>query len=622
MKFKHKIALASSLIMLIAMAILSTWQYFQVRNNVDHLINSTVRETVAATNRSIGAAMQRKKDLASQAVALIDKANNDSEIEKIISTSVMRDSFLLVGVGMEQDGRVVKNDPSWNPVNFDPRVRPWYKAARQQNKLLVTEPYSDAVTGEILVSVAAPVKKNGSFTGAMFLDVSLQGLTEIINQVSLFDAGYAFLVDANGTFISHPDDQLNGKNATELFGNTFSIAKAQQQFVHNDHDTLVMLSKVDGTEWKLGVALEQDTLFQLLSDMRSNAIIYTILAVIICCVLLVFVSEWLMKPLKSLNTAMLEIASGQGDLTRQLDTNTDQEFSQLATAFNQFTGKLREMICEVKELGGEVLAGTERSTSGAANARDALSNQLSELEQLAAAMNEMAASSSQVAANAQHAAAAVNEADNTVLEGVTIVEGSSAAIGRLADQIDETVGVVGQVQAATANIESILTVITGIAEQTNLLALNAAIEAARAGESGRGFAVVADEVRSLAQRTQQSTSEIREMIEQLQAGSRSATTSMQNSKEIVHETVSQSHKAKEALDMIHQNIQQITEMNLQIASAAEQQSAVAEEINSNAYNIRNLSQQVSDNAEGAHSAAEQQASFVRQQDQTLGQFNV
>ena len=209
-----------------------------------------------------------------------------------------------------------------------------------------------------------------------------------------------------------------------------------------------------------------------------------------------------------------------------------------------------------------------------------------------------------------------------MIQGVGSINETTQAISQLSGQIDQAVVAVQELESDTASIESILGVITGIAEQTNLLALNAAIEAARAGEMGRGFAVVADEVRNLAARTQESTSEIREKIEKLQTGVVAVVNVMDNSKQTTLTTVEKSEQANATNESISESIRKITDMNLQIASAAEEQSQVAEEMNRNTSNIRDLSQQVMDNASQTNKAMKTQVKQVGDQEKLLSQFIV
>lgn len=226
--------------------------------------------------------------------------------------------------------------------------------------------------------------------------------------------------------------------------------------------------------------------------------IYSLIAVILSIIALTVLIRVLMRPLDALNQAIQDVASGQGDLTKRLDTNTDQEFSDLAKGFNTFTENLQNQIIQSKAIGVEIKRGTEFTVKGAGESANAMNTQLQELEQLATAMNEMAVTATEVANNAQGAAAAAREADEATLDGTSVVSETTQAIDNLSERIDQAVAEVQVLESATANIETILKVINDIADQTNLLALNAAIEAARAGESGRGFAVVADEVRTRA----------------------------------------------------------------------------------------------------------------------------
>ncbi|WP_430523258.1 methyl-accepting chemotaxis protein [Pseudomonas granadensis] len=247
---------------------------------------------------------------------------------------------------------------------------------------------------------------------------------------------------------------------------------------------------------------------------------------------------------------------------------------------------------------------------------------MAEIDQVATAVQEMTATAQDVARNATQAAQAASHADQAATQGMQIVRDTSNSIGVLAREIGKAVEVVQTLAKDSENINAILTAIRGIAEQTNLLALNAAIEAARAGEQGRGFAVVADEVRNLAQKTQQATEEIQSMIQQLQQGTRDVVRVMEDSQNRTDESVQHAAKAAEALETITHAVSVINDMNTQIASAAEEQSAVADDINRNVINIGQVANEVAGGADESSSASAGLTKLAEQQRRLINQFKV
>ncbi|KHD23056.1 chemotaxis protein [Vibrio caribbeanicus] len=622
MKFSHKIVAASSALLLATVTLLTLQQYYTVKSEIRSQVTSSVNEIVDGVRDTTGAEINSRKAIAAYATSMLEVDLSPKSIEAVLTRPVVKETFLLAGLGFEKDGSNINNDPSWNPgPTWDPRVRPWYVDAKNSGKLIITAPYADSATGEILVSIATPVRDNGQFIGAIFYDVSLAALAELVNRVQLFNAGYVFIVSGDGTTIAHPKTELNGTPMKDFLGDT-QIKEDPQQVLLEGKQFTLDFSKVPGEDWYIGVILDEEVAYQSLADLRNSSIIYSIIALVISVFLLLLLIRVLMKPLDTLNDAIQDVASGQGDLTKRLDTKTDKEFSVLASGFNDFTGTLQQLITQSKAIGSEILRGSEMTSMGLQESAAAMQDQLHELEQLATAMHEMATTSGEVANNAQGAAAAAKEADDATSLGTSVVSDTTGAINNLSQKIDEAVEEVKVLESATDNIETILKVINDIADQTNLLALNAAIEAARAGESGRGFAVVADEVRTLAQRTQESTTEIRNMIEQLQAGASSVANAMNMSKSTATDAVARAQEANVALNSIRDAIQRISDMNIQIASAAEEQSLVAEEINNNTVKIKDLSTQVADAAENANIAMQAQTENIREQDSILNKFTV
>jgi len=286
----------------------------------------------------------------------------------------------------------------------------------------------------------------------------------------------------------------------------------------------------------------------------------------------------LVTPLKRLRSSLRDINSGGSDLNRRLPVHGRDEACHIAEEFNRFLDQLQAMIAEVSHSGTQLSDAAAAMLDVVSGAEKGVLKQHGEVMHVVTAMNEMSTTVKEIAKNAARAAEAADQADKEALQSKQVVSLTEKTIGALAEEVEKATQVIHQLETESDNIGTILDVIRDIADQTNLLALNAAIEAARAGEQGRGFAVVADEVRSLASRTQDSTQQIKAMIERLQAGANNAVKVMESG-------CSQAADAQGSLEAITTAVGTINEMNTQIASAAEEQSAVSSEINRNVHNI-------------------------------------
>ncbi|MBI5462077.1 MAG: methyl-accepting chemotaxis protein [Gammaproteobacteria bacterium] len=328
-----------------------------------------------------------------------------------------------------------------------------------------------------------------------------------------------------------------------------------------------------------------------------------------------------LRPLHALTHTTLRIA--ENDLTGRVpQTGSKDEIGQLATAIDALQGKLTRRIQEIANVSHQVNAAVETMNAVVEHTSMGVRKQHSETEQVATAMNEMTATVHEVARNTAAAANAASQADQEVGNGSQVVKQTITSIGKLADEVRKGADAIGRLETDSNNIGAVLDVIKGIAEQTNLLALNAAIEAARAGEQGRGFAVVADEVRTLAQRTQASTREIQQMIEKLQQGAREAVQVMNDGRSQAEASVTQAGQAGRSLDSIHAAVSTIRDMSTQIASAVEEQGAVAEEINRNIVNISQVVEQTAEGAAQTSSAGEELSHLAEQLQTVVARFKL
>lgn len=320
-------------------------------------------------------------------------------------------------------------------------------------------------------------------------------------------------------------------------------------------------------------------------------IVSTAIAAALAIILAVLITRSITSPLRRTNAMLSDIADGEGDLTQRLDDSGRDEVTTLSRSFNQFVSRLESMVRSVLGATTKVTSSADALSVVTVRVRGGAEQQRVETQQVAAAMSEMAATVQQIASNTAQAAEGSDEVDRQATHGRDVVVALANSVKSLEHEIDASADVVRRTADETIAIEAVLDVIKDIAEQTNLLALNAAIEAARAGDQGRGFAVVASEVRSLAERTQNSTQKIRVMIDSLREGANESTTAMQRSRDQVSESVQHSSQACAAIELVLEAAGTINDMSTQIASAAEEQSAVAAEINRNIVNISDLSEQ-------------------------------
>ena len=328
------------------------------------------------------------------------------------------------------------------------------------------------------------------------------------------------------------------------------------------------------------------------------------------------------KPLDQTLYALRDIVDGDGDLTRRLDESSRDEIGQLAQGFNKFASLVHDIIREMVGYTGRLSESAERLSMVTEETSRGAEQQQHCTDEVVTAVNEMAATGREVASNTSAAAEAAQNADAAANDGRQVVSQTIEVIDTLAQEVRRAGEVINRLESDSESIGGVLDVIRGIAEQTNLLALNAAIEAARAGEQGRGFAVVADEVRTLASRTQESTAEIQSMIERLQGGAREAVQVMAQGSARADESVQQAAKAGTALDTISEAVAVINQMNVQIASAAEEQNAVAEEINKSVVAISEITEQTAAGAQQTASASNELNQLSEQLSGMVRQFKV
>ncbi|MBL4765037.1 MAG: methyl-accepting chemotaxis protein [Colwellia sp.] len=420
----------------------------------------------------------------------------------------------------------------------------------------------------------------------------------VLKSLRYDQSNYFWVTDFTPTMLMHPiKPKLNGTNVAHLKDpngipfilNMTNIVRAKGQgFVPYQWpkpgvaelvDKISFVKGFTPWQWVIGSGTYIDDIDATFSIQRNTLLGYAVLITFIITLVGYIIGRSIIIPTHAASSLMKDIAQGKGDLTKTLDHNGSDEISRLAHYFNQFTQKIRNSLTDVATNANQVLEHAESVANASQSAQSLTQNQNDITVQVATAMEQMTSQIRDVSNNANSAEQAANDARVNTTAGKEIISNTINQMQSLSSNIDEVSQVITSLAIESDNIGSVLDVIKGIAEQTNLLALNAAIEAARAGEQGRGFAVVADEVRTLANRTEQSTNEIQQMIQKLQSGAQEAVAAVKISQNISSQTVEQTSKADDSLSEIDRLMEVISDMNTQIARATEQQTQAADEVN-------------------------------------------
>ncbi|MGJ5997570.1 methyl-accepting chemotaxis protein [Pseudomonas aeruginosa] len=521
----------------------------------------------------------------------------------------------------------------------------WYTCPKESGQPCVLDPYFDKV-GErqlLMTSIAFPLELDGKVIGVMGLDINLSNLQALSEQGNreLYDGvGQVGILSPAGLFAGNSRDAgLLGKNLGKAdpqhAGELLQLLAAGKSRLFNENDDLKVLQPLQpipgAKPW--GVLLEVPksallgpalALERQLDDMRREGT-WVELGLGLGAAVLGLLVLWLSargvtRPILGVAHMLRDIASGEGDLTQRLPHTGRDELGELAGWFNRFLDKLQPIIRDVKVSVRDARSTADQSAAISSQTSAGMQQQFREIDQVATASHEMTATAQDVARSAAQAADAARGADQATRDGLALIDRTTQSIDSLAANLTSAMGQVEQLASSSEEIGSVLEVIRAIAEQTNLLALNAAIEAARAGDAGRGFAVVADEVRNLARRTQDSVEQIRGVIEGLQQGTRDVVDAMHGSHRQAQGSVEQVDEAVTALQRIGEAVTVINDMNLQIASAAEEQSSVAEEINRNVAAIRDVTESLSSQAEESAQVSQSLNRLANHQQGLMEQF--
>ncbi|KVT73087.1 chemotaxis protein [Burkholderia ubonensis] len=493
------------------------------------------------------------------------------------------------------------SDPTGIPADYDPTGRPWYKQAAQAGKPVVTPPYVDAGTGNLVVTFAVPIMRDGAVKGVVAADVAMNAVIANVKSIHPTPASFGMLIDSNGHVVAHPDSKLTLKPVNDVSTELGAIAPASIVNASAPVEVdvggaakLVRALPVPGTDWYALVALDKSEATAGMRSLLTASLITLVADIVIASLIVGAITATAFRRLSLVRQAMAAIGSGSGDLTQRLPADGGDEVTDIARSFNSFVDKLQEVMQQIRD--------ASESVRTAANEIAAGNQDLSSrTEAAAASLEETAASMEEITATVGQSAAAAGQADQRA-------EAASKIASHGGVVVSDVVSTMEKIEEASGRIGDIIGVIDGIAFQTNILALNAAVEAARAGEQGRGFAVVAQEVRSLAQRSAQAAREVKVLVESTVAS--------------VEAGSGQVRQAGETMQEIVTNVANVTTIISEITHAANEQTRGIQEVNRAVTQLDEMVQQNAALVEQSTAAAAALQTQAHALAATVGQFKV
>lgn len=499
-------------------------------------------------------------------------------------------------------------------ASYDPRVRPFYKAGiSAPNGITRTPAYFYAKDNATLICTVRTLRDaQGNARGVLGIDVSLKQLTDLVKGIKIGESGYMMLVEDSGNVLVDPKAPGNNfKNLKELGAQYAALETTKSGAAEVELDGIRYMANVYPSPvlgWRfIGLIQQSEVMAKATALTWQIGGIAAILAVIFALIGAAF-ARMIVRPIGSVSRGLESIAQGDGDLTQNLTVQGKDETATLAGWFNQFLGSIRVLVNRIATASTDLQNASQATTQVANQMNQVAVRQREAVEMVSTAFHEMVATSNEVARSCSRAADSADTGQRRVQEGHSQIERATGNVNQLSTSLEKSAGAMAVLEQDSKNINKILDTIRGIAEQTNLLALNAAIEAARAGEQGRGFAVVADEVRALAKRTADSTGEIDQLLGNLARGTLEVTRQIEHSLELSQTSVTSISEARGSFEQIRLSVDEIRDQNLQIATAAEEQHHVAEDIN------RHIAQ-INEDAQGverlAHSASSDSANLAQ-----------
>ncbi|WNW13644.1 methyl-accepting chemotaxis protein [Pseudomonas sp. DTU_2021_1001937_2_SI_NGA_ILE_001] len=623
MKIKNKLILAFVLAAFLPVSLVAVISVLNIRSQaVDQFVDSSTREIrqidgnirqffdanvqnvdQMATDPVYTSAKSLKNYTGADAASQPLPAEAQRVIDEFARYGKNHPAAAILSIGLE-DGTYAKwpDDPQLS--KYDPRARPWYKAAMASPGKTVRTPayYYDKDAVALVGTARTLLDETGKAKGVFVVSVSLKNLTELLKSIKLGQSGYVMLVE-DGTVLVDPRDAAHNFKPLKDLGEPYAkLAATPSGMTEVEINGVTYMANVWTSPvlgWRYIGLIERSEVMAGATQMTYLTLAIVAVLVVILAGLAAALAKVIVRPIGQVSSGLQSIADGEGDLRNDLKVQGKDETAELAGWFNQFLAAIRQLVQRIGSASANLQDASHVNSQVASDMNQAAGRQRQSVELVSTAFNQMVSTANEVARSCSAAASSAESGHQRVTEGKQQIELSTQNVNRLSRRIGESSQAMVELEEGSRNINQILGTIRAIAEQTNLLALNAAIEAARAGDQGRGFAVVADEVRALAKRTADSTGEIDQLLNALGNKTHEVAQKMDSCLELSQASVSSIENALDSFEGIQLSVNEIRDQNLQISAAAEEQHSVAEEINRHIQQIYDEAQLVENLASSA-----------------------
>ena len=626
MSLKQRLLAFVVVLLGVVVAALTSLAYQEMREEIVTGVTYEIESAVRGNREAISRWSEQRRDAMSAAAARLNDGATDPR--PFLNTGKDAGRFEQTFAGYA-DKRMLYNLADKKAAEgYDPTSRPWYKLAVEKRVAIATEPYVFASTKKLGITFARAFESHG-VTGVVGGDITLEDVIAIVTRIQLRGDGYAFLATRDGKVVAHakPDSTLKpvaevmpGFDAAALqnAGDTIAL----REMTIDGRTKYVAVTSIPGADWALAAVIDKAAILAPLTTLLWSLILSGVLVAALGAVATHFALARLLKDLFGLRDALTEIASGQGDLTRQLPVTARDEIGQTAEAFNRFIASLRTMFLEVRDNATQLNSGID-DLSGVTRTLSAESeHQAESLSATAATIEEITVSINHIADNAHQAEGLASHTGEVSTRSRDAVAGLSGDIDQISSEVGRLATTLDSLGRRSSEMNSIIAAIREIAEQTNLLALNAAIEAARAGESGRGFAVVADEVRKLAERTAKATVDIGSLIDATHGDIRSALTDMNDTQRSVGTGLSASQAVATEIAGIEDEVARVVASIRDIAASTREQSVATNEMANAAEQANRMTMQTDQAVQRATATVSELNALSHRLHELVGRFRI